>query len=497
MGALIPKWRRSLGLRGRLSLSYGIAFILLVITVGIVTRSTLSSLLIANTTDVLEQEWGAVRGYLQIDRSQPIWFFDREDSEEAFFVRRLRRIFLLTDAEGNVLEVSELYAKAGVEPRQELVRMAAEHRPMWRERRGQDGVRYLIRTGILMEGRKEYLLSVGRTLADNDRILERATQTYFLATPLLIVLFSLLGWWIAGRALQPLNDVAGAASQITGDNLKLRIPSRSTGDELDHLIERFNAMVDRLENSFTQVRQFSADVSHELRTPLTTIRGELEVALMTATTKEQYQEAIAEAVEEADRLAKVVRTLLQLSQAESGQVIIAHDPVDLGLLVHDVVERFEVQAEAMNQIMRAEGGLGVIVRGDKLQLDRLVTNLLTNAMKYTQEGGNIRATVRAAAGQAILQVTDTGRGISAEHLPHIFDRLYRVPDGARDTERGLGLGLNFVSWIAKAHEGKIDVQSELGKGTMFTISFPLGKRGAPPENPAPTPRTVSELPTVG
>ncbi len=490
-------WRRSLGLRGRLSLSYGIAFLLLVITVGFIMRGSLRSLLIANTTEVLEQEWGAVRGYLQIDRDHTIWFFDREDSEEAFFVRRLRRIFLLADTEGNVLEVSELYAKAGVEPRDELVRMAAERKPVWRERRAPDGTRFLIRTGILTEGRKEYLLSVGRTLADNDRILERATQAYFLVTPLLIGLFSLLGWWIAGRALQPLNEVSTAASQITGQNLKLRIPSRATGDELDHLIERFNGMVDRLENSFTQVRQFSADVSHELRTPLTTIRGELELALMTAKTKEQYQEAIGEAIEEADRLAKVVRSLLQLSQAESGQVTVAHDPVDLGQLVRDVVERFNVQAEAMDQVMRAEGGEGIIVRGDKLQLDRLVTNLLTNAMKYTPPGGTIRAQVRAAAGQAILQVTDSGRGISAEHLPHIFDRLYRVPDGARDTERGLGLGLSFVSWIAKAHDGKIFVQSELGKGTTFTIQFPLGRRASPPEQPAPPQRPASEPSTVG
>lgn len=496
MGGPFSKWRRRLGLRGRLSLSYGVAFVLLVLTVGIVVRGTLRSLLYASTRDVLEQEWGAVRGYLQIDRNQPIWFFDREDSEEAFFVRRLRRIFLLTDTEGNVLELSELYAKAGVEPREELARMAAERKPIWRERYTPDGVRYLIRTGIMTEGRKEYLLSVGRSLADNDRIVERATQNYFLVTPILIAFFSLLGWWIAGRALQPLNDVAVAASQITGDNLKLRIPVRASGDELDHLIQRFNGMVDRLEDSFTQVRQFSADVSHELRTPLTTLRGELELALMTAKTKEEFQEAIGEAIEEADRLAKVVRALLQLSRAESGQLVLAHEPVDLGQLARDVVERFNVQAESMDQIMRFEGGPGVIVMGDKLQLDRLVTNLITNAMKYTPTGGNIRAIVRAGGGHAILQVTDTGRGIAPEHLPHIFDRLYRVPDGTRETERGLGLGLSFVSWITKAHDGKISVKSVPGKGTEFTIQFPLGRRG--PSGPAgQLARSASETSTVG
>jgi len=467
---------RRLGLRGRLSLSYGIAFILLVLSVGLVFRSTLRSSMQTNTTEVLEQEWAAVRGYLQIDGNRTVWFFDRNDSEEAFFVRRLRRIFLLADSEGNVLEVSELYAKAGVEPREALKRMVAQHRPMWRELRAPDGSRYVVRTGVLMEGRKEYLLSVGRTLADNERILDRATRTYYVVTPILIVIFSLLGWWIAGRALQPLNDVAAAASQITGANLKLRIPARATGDELDHLIERFNGMVDRLEHALIQARQFSADVSHELRTPLTTIRGELEVALMTAKDKEEYQEAIAQAVEEADRLAKVVRALLQLSQAESGQVTLARDAVDVGELVETVVERFAVQAEAMDQVMRAEASAGVMVRGDKLQLDRLVTNLLTNAMKYTPTGGRIRAVAKVVEGAAVIEVTDTGRGIPPEHLPHIFDRLYRAPDHTRDQLRGLGLGLSFVNWIARAHEGRIDVRSEPGRGSTFTVTFPLLKK---------------------
>ena len=134
---------RVLGLRGRLTLSYGFAFALLVLGVGLVFRSTLQSILSANTTDVLEQEWGAVKGYLEVDRNQAIWFFDREDSEEAFFVRRLRRVFLLADSEGKVIEVSELYAQAGVETRAELLAMLTAHRPIWRERRGPDGTRFL------------------------------------------------------------------------------------------------------------------------------------------------------------------------------------------------------------------------------------------------------------------------------------------------------------------------------------------------------------------
>jgi heavy metal sensor kinase len=472
-----------IGLRARLTLSYAVAFVLLVLGVGLVFRSTLRSILHDNIRAILEEDWGAVRGYLQIDRNRPIWFYDREDSEEAFFIRRLRRIFLLADAQGNVLEVSELYAQTGLENAEELRRMLREKGPMWRERKGPNGETYLLRTGVLVEDRKEYLLTIGRSRRDADLIIERATRTYYTITPLLILAFSGLGWVIAGRALKPITDVARTAQMVTGENLGLRIPPRNAGDELDDLIASFNGMVDRLEESFTQIRQFTVDASHELRTPLTTIRGELEVALLTARNEEQYREAILLAIDEVDRLAKVVRALLQLSQAESGQVALAEERVDLSAVAHEVAERFEPQAELSRQRLEVEAPRPVFASGDRLQLDRLVSNLVTNAIKYTPEGGRITVGVVEADGMAQLVVSDNGRGIAKEHLPHLFERFYRVPDGNADAEKGLGLGLSFVAWIVRAHRGTIDVESEPGRGTSFRVRLPLAQAALSEETP--------------
>jgi len=481
---------RGIGLRARLTLSYAVAFILLVLGVGLVFRGTLRSVLYENIRNILEEDWGAVRGYLQIDRNQPIWFYDRDDSEESFFVRRLRRIFLLSDARGNVLEVSELYAQTPIESAARLREMVRLKGPVWRERKGPNGETFLIRSGVLVEDRKEYLLSIGRSLSDSDRIISRATRTYYVVTPWLIIAFSALGWIIAGRALRPIHDVAYAAQQVTGDNLALRIPIRGANDELDHLIGTFNNMVDRLEDSFTQIKQFTADASHELRTPLTTIRGELEVALLTARTADDFREAVLLAIEEVDRLGKVVRALLQLSQAESGQLVLARDTVDLAAVAREVAERFEPQAESLRQTVSLHAPQAVFVLGDKLQLDRMLTNLITNAIKYTQEGGRISLAVFEHSGHAQLVVGDTGRGIPKEHHAHIFDRFFRVPDGSGDAERGLGLGLSFVAWIVKAHHGTIELESEPGQGTIFRVRLPLGGP-AVADSPLPQAQTVS------
>ena len=301
--------------------------------------------------------------------------------------------------------------------------------------------------------------------------------------PVLILVLCAAGWIAAGRALRPLNDVAHVAQSITGDKLHLRIPRRGADDELDHLIGTFNSMVDRLQSSFNQVRQFSTDVSHELRTPLTALRGQLEVALFTAQTTEQYRDAILDAIADVEQLTKVVRTLLHLSQAESGQVTLAREPVPLAAVVREVAEQFDVVAESKSIAMSSELDDRIIINGDRIQVERLMSNLLGNAIKYTPTGGRIRLSVAARSQRAILAVEDSGCGIAADHLPHIFDRLYRVPDGRLDPDRGLGLGLSFVAWIAKAHQGRIDVDSKPGRGSRFEVSFPLA---------TPLPRQDSE-----
>jgi len=277
--------------------------------------------------------------------------------------------------------------------------------------------------------------------------------------------------------LMPVNRLAEAAQRISGSSLHLRIPQRFANDELDQLIVAFNKMMERLSENFEQIRRFSTDVSHELRTPLTGIRGQLEVALMTAQTEEEFRDAIVNALEDVDRISNIVRALLLLSQAETGQLALQQQPVNVTEVVEELVEQFHVTAKEEGLRLNTDLEPGVYIRGDRTQMDRLVANLLANALKYTPRGGYVNVVVRMDDGNAVIKVADSGKGIPAESLPHIFDRFYRVP--GEDPNKGLGLGLSFVNWIVKAHQGHMEVNSEVGRGTTFTITLP----GNPEEVP--------------
>jgi len=342
---------------------------------------------------------------------------------------------------------------------------------------------------MIAEDDKPYYIAIARSTVEEARLIAQFRFYFKWLLPIMIFPAAVLGWFMAGRALHPVNALAANAERITSANLTVQIPSRGVNDEIDRLIDSFNEMIERLEHSFTQTRQFSTDVSHELRTPLTAIRGQLEVALLTAKTTEQYQEAILNALQDVERLSKTIRALLLLSQAESGQVALQKDAVDFGELVRDIVEQFQIPAEGARVSLKLDRAEPVAVEADRIQLERLVSNLLSNAVKYTPAGGSVAVEYYPNGSDAVLIVSDTGVGISTDHLPYIFDRFYRVPSHGRQRtdsapERGLGLGLSFVAWIVRAHGGTIDVSSRPGRGTTFAVRLPVCNP-VPAEQPAP------------
>jgi HAMP domain-containing protein len=245
----VPKLRVEFmrGLRFRLTLTYVLFFAVLLVAIGLLFRKNLQLELDGDVRALLEEEWGSAKGYLRIENQRPIWIADPTDPEENYIVSRLKHVFLLTDADGNVLDDSETYESIGVDSLDEIRRIMRLPQPEVHIRNDKDGVPYIIKAGTIPGDRGHlYFFAIGRSLSDSRKAVAQLTRNYFLLLPGMLTLASLLGWVVAGRAIQPLNSVAQAAQNITGSNLSLQIPLRGAGDELDHLIDSFNRMTLRL-----------------------------------------------------------------------------------------------------------------------------------------------------------------------------------------------------------------------------------------------------------
>ncbi len=464
-------------------------FLLLLATVltivGLGGTRILSGILENQSRDQLKEQLGSLKGWIYFhDDGQPYWDVNRADPEEEAEVARLQAVFVVADDKGRINKSSDPSLKPLVDRKvilSELAQMALTHEPVTKTITDSDGISYQVISSTMTDPKNQHkwYVAEGRAVTEDQQVLRKFRKTFLIFLPLALLFCTLISWFSAGAALRALQSVESAAGEITGSNLGLQIPKRGVDDELDRLIESFNEMSRRLKASFDQMRQFSTDVSHELRTPLTAIQGQLEVALFTAKSKEQLQEAIENALQDVERLSNLVRALLLLSQSESGQVPMNRSPQDLSDLVRDLVEQFQIPAEASNiRLTQVEKG-PVFCEVDRTQMERVVTNLLSNAIKYTPVGGWVRAYAEQAGSYARLVVEDSGVGIPPDHLPHIFDRFYRVPDP--NPEKGLGLGLSFVSAIVKAHGGEIRVNSRLGQGSRFEVTLPAGTAKELPE----------------
>ena len=285
-----------------------------------------------------------------------------------------------------------------------------------------------------------------------------------------IVAAAIVGRLMAGRALRPIDTITQTALAISrADDLDKRIPQVGPQDEVGRLTQTFNVMLDRLEGLFRAQQRFVADISHELRTPLTTIRGNVDLMRHMKSMDEESLNAIQA---ESDRMTRMVGDLLLLAQADAGQTI-RRERVELDTLLLEVYRQMRPIAEGIELSIGEEDQVSVM--GDTDRLKQLLLNLVDNACKYTPKGGRVTLGLRRAEGWAVLTVTDTGIGIPAQDLPHIFERFYRVDKARSRAAGGAGLGLSIVQWIVQAHGGKVDVQSEQNKGTTFTVHLPLAE----------------------
>jgi len=467
-------------LRFRLASTFLGLLVIILAIVGYVGTVSLRHVLEDQSEDELREQLGALKGWFYFDdhTGQPFEVADRTDPETNAEVSLLETVWVIADDQGRIEKGSSDPTLAPLYDRKtilaEMAQLAKTREPLIKIIRGTDKVPYQVISSILLDAKhgRRWYFAEGRSLQQDRRVLARFERNFFIFLPVALIASALVSWYSVGGALKALQSVERAAGGITGSSLGLQIPKRGADDELDRLIDSFNRMSRRLKSSFDQMRQFSTDVSHELRTPLTAIQGQLEVALFTATRKEQLQEAIENALQDVERLANLVKALLLLSQSESGQIPMNKGVVDLAGLVTDLVDQFQIPAEANNVKLTEQHGEPALCEVDRTQMERVITNLLSNALKYTPAGGWVRAWAERSGPNVRLVVLDSGVGIPQDHLPHIFDRFYRVPDP--NPEKGLGLGLSFVSAIVKAHGGEIVVNSEPGKGSRFEVVIPRG-----------------------
>ncbi len=322
---------------------------------------------------------------------------------------------------------------------------------------------------------RSYLVEVGQSTTPIKRVLASLLKILLLIAPCILLAAALGGHLMMTLALRPLVVLAQQAERIGTQQFGERLPIIATGDEMERLSLSLNRMISRLEDALAHNQRFSADVSHELRTPLTILRGELEQTLRAPGMRSMHREAIGSALEEIDRMAQIIESLLTISRLDSGTDGMDLKPVDLTRLARWTSDQMYLLAEEKNIKLRSVQAERVAVLADEGRLKQVLVNLLDNAIKYTPRGGTVTVSVAtAAAGRlAVLEVADTGIGIPAESLPHIFERFYRA-DKARTRESGgAGLGLSIVKAITNAHSGNIVVESVEGEGTTVRFELPI------------------------
>ena len=458
----------SLSVRWRLTVSIAVALLLVLAATFLALRFSLESILSSDLDSDLARDLGQVSAQVAIAGSL-------EEADLEGIVDLASFVVVLRDAEGNVLSAT---------PGVDTDRLALEGDELTRVLDGAATSRTLdvrgeetrVRSARLTIGRQVVgVVQVGENAESIGRVIELLGVVFLGVGVGTAVLALIAGYWLARSALKPIDDVTGVAREIEASDLSRRIEASGKPSEVQRLADTFDSMLERLSAAFQQQRNFVMDVSHELRTPLTALRGQLDVMLMDDRLDEDRRGHLQRMSAEVGRLIRLTSNLLYLAHAEAGRDL-HRAPVELDAVCLEVYRQAKELRPEVNLRLGHEDQVAVM--GDADLLKQLIMNLVDNGLKYTPAGGHVVLSLYRDARQARVKVEDSGAGIPADQLPHIFERFYRGPNSGTRGTGGAGIGLAISRWIARAHGGDILVDSESGRGSVFTVVLPLAPDGS-------------------
>ncbi len=415
----------------------------------------------------LEARAGAVCALAERERDG--WFVEKKSGLGEDFAEASGRYYLVADLGGNVLIESPLVSKLALTaPGADGVRGRPAGRGRYREL-----TITLTKAADEEEGVGEAVVRVtcGADVSGVDASVAALTRLLLAVGPAVLLLSLAGGFLLVSRALRPIERMAQTAEQISALDLTRRVEVQGD-DELARLGRTLNEMFERLQAAFEQQTRFTADASHELRTPLSIISGNVELGLKRPRSAEEHREVLEDIREASDRMRSIVEGLLVLARADAKGLPLLREPVSLTAVADEIVRLFRPLAEERGVTVAVASAGDVTAIGDRDRFKDLISNLVTNAIRYNRRGGSVTVRLSTADGRASLSVDDTGIGIPAEDLPHVFERFYRVDKARSRSAGGSGLGLAIVKWIVDTHSGTIAASSEPGVGTRFVVSLP-------------------------
>jgi two-component system, OmpR family, sensor kinase len=464
---------KRMSLRARLTLFYSAVLCVMLAVFGVLFYHALGLFVEQSLTSELHDQVAFLRNYARVNNGQLQLVYDPSDRQQAYLIHvatRYYQVFRLPA--GDLVVQSEELDLLGVRPTPEQARSMADEKNYTDVVLPSERLRFQNSVIPAGDGATSFLVRVGIPLSPADAARRGFLRSLLFMVPLGVMFAALVGWQLTKRALRPMKSLAAATRNINIQNLQQRLPVWGAGDEVDDVAQAFNDTLARLENSVEQMKQFTASISHELRTPLTALRGEAEVALLEAHSVEEYQHVLASQLEEFDKLTQMVNQLLILARAEAGEIHWTEQSVDISALATSLAEQMEPIAAAREIHLQAQINSGIIVCGDSNWLERLILNLLDNAIKFTGGGGKVLLQITSESGQAVMRLEDTGVGIPAEAIPHVFERFFRAEPSRSKNVEGVGLGLALAKWIVEQHHGTIEVESQPDMGSCFTVRLP-------------------------